>query len=932
MLRGGARRRRSFTAVIEEEVDHMSSSKKREFFLRERIVYLRAISFALVLVIAIIAFAASAPKPSSPGYNVTDGAVTINPEDNTTTWTFNVTVGPNDRNQITHTTVAWCGDGTNILSVTVDGIPVTWNINYFEKTEIQGIRIYATIRKGETKPVTIIMSGTAYGTDDNVACSVFSGSLWGPYFIKGPVFATRYDLDLSSCPAISNITESYRLTIKGETFEESVYDYYGVKECVPTTNQYITISNGIKNITIRVLGNEFTCDELVALLTGLDLAHFESLPDVIEIDYHSVDLRVWRDASTDYPDLTVTDLQLITGTGPFELPDLNLSCTGDCFDERIIVGVSLLTQMVQSYEDLPLGFDNIAITEVGGTTTVEYQNDGTVELTIYLNGLVQPPGGALLENVSAAYLVAACGHVVDWVYEGYDAPVYTIINCSATTDAVGKTTVYATYIQAGDEPDELVVELDWTPWALAQVLTGAGAVGGAGSPWEYARIVSFVNVTEGKTNITVEWYLDNDSSEPCVRLELDAPFQSYAPIGSVSYNQGWGSCPEFALMKSYENVTGNKITLVVEWYLNATDEEPCLVVEVDPNGYPSPLVALTLAQGGSNGGIYGSDPMVDSYVVTITDYYTLIEFYDSTGAVVVTANITNDLLDSTLWDPLWMPELIGVLCNYSDFEGIGEYYEGVRFEAAGDGSSNIKSTKYYQNESWEPVTKSFSNELDPASFGLDFTDFIREDNDDDGVAIWDDLCPNDTYKIDPGFCGCGVNDTDSDFDEVPDCIDNCIDTPNPDQLDTDEDGVGDACDNCPGVYNPDQTNSDEDEFGDACDGCPYDSNRTEPGPCGCNVSVAECDALVANITALIDWINSEDGITVESIHNALINKLETISQSISEGDYSLALSQLKAFDQYVKAQTSKKKIIDGKDEIIYGYTSNIRQWLIDHGG
>lgn len=38
---------------------------------------------------------------------------------------------------------------------------------------------------------------------------------------------------------------------------------------------------------------------------------------------------------------------------------------------------------------------------------------------------------------------------------------------------------------------------------------------------------------------------------------------------------------------------------------------------------------------------------------------------------------------------------------------------------------------------------------------------------------------------------------DTDIDGVPDCVDNCRTTSNPDQIDTDHDGVGDACDPCP---------------------------------------------------------------------------------------------------------------------------------------
>ncbi|MBS0171756.1 MAG: thrombospondin type 3 repeat-containing protein [Nitrospira sp.] len=60
---------------------------------------------------------------------------------------------------------------------------------------------------------------------------------------------------------------------------------------------------------------------------------------------------------------------------------------------------------------------------------------------------------------------------------------------------------------------------------------------------------------------------------------------------------------------------------------------------------------------------------------------------------------------------------------------------------------------------------------------------------------------------------------DSDGDGIPDNIDNCPLTPNPDQADTDGDGVGDACDNCPLKANPLQEDFDHDGVGDSCDNC-----------------------------------------------------------------------------------------------------------------
>ena len=40
-----------------------------------------------------------------------------------------------------------------------------------------------------------------------------------------------------------------------------------------------------------------------------------------------------------------------------------------------------------------------------------------------------------------------------------------------------------------------------------------------------------------------------------------------------------------------------------------------------------------------------------------------------------------------------------------------------------------------------------------------------------------DSCPEDPGKTEPGHCGCGVPDTDSDHDDIPDCSDGRPDQP-----------------------------------------------------------------------------------------------------------------------------------------------------------
>jgi hypothetical protein len=115
------------------------------------------------------------------------------------------------------------------------------------------------------------------------------------------------------------------------------------------------------------------------------------------------------------------------------------------------------------------------------------------------------------------------------------------------------------------------------------------------------------------------------------------------------------------------------------------------------------------------------------------------------------------------------------------------------------------------------------------------------------VEVICDMCPDDPDKIALGECGCGMAETDSDNDGIPDCNDNCPNDPdktdpgecgcgNPETGDSDGDGVCSDVDNCPDVSNSDQLDIDGDGIGDACD------TVEEPSP----------EEQIKNILALFD--------------------------------------------------------------------------------
>ena len=116
------------------------------------------------------------------------------------------------------------------------------------------------------------------------------------------------------------------------------------------------------------------------------------------------------------------------------------------------------------------------------------------------------------------------------------------------------------------------------------------------------------------------------------------------------------------------------------------------------------------------------------------------------------------------------------------------------------------------------------------------------DTDADGVPDCIDNCPSDPQKTSPGICGCGVADTDTDADGVPDCIDNCPNKSNGPLLGTcmpGSDLAGATCNSdadcvegCSinGRCSKDQEDTDNNGAGDVCESSPVSSSTTTVEP------------------------------------------------------------------------------------------------------
>ena len=396
-----------------------------------------------------------------------------------------------------------------------------------------------------------------------------------------------------------------------------------------TWGQSVVISNGDKIVELRVLNYTLDCDDVERFLIGLDLANFATLPEMIILNYDdgNVDMQVWR-AGGEAPDLTVENLQLITGTGSFWREDLGISCgvytfhsflnergmvgvSAPCADGRIMVVVIRLLEMLQGYEGDPLGFDIISISETQ-SITVEYLTDSTRHLkAVFSDDLL----GELNYEVGAVDFVAGFGDALDWM-SGVP-PEYHKIVCELGeyNDTKDDYDVIIEYYLAEDDPaPSETVRFDRpTSRDMGATVSGTGSSLGWGSGPEYNRTVCYTRPKENsseETELVIEYYLpDNDT--PGLTLVIDPLTPRYA--GAVTAGAGSvfgpGSGWKYELMVSYEGEDeSGKTSLYVDYYLNLSDYgngSPALTLVIDPL---TPRYTAALTAGTGSNGAFGSGP------------------------------------------------------------------------------------------------------------------------------------------------------------------------------------------------------------------------------------------------------------------------------------------------------------------------------------
>ncbi len=333
------------------------------------------------------------------------------------------------------------------------------------------------------------------------------------------------------------------------------------------------------------------------------------------------------------------------------------------------------------------------------------------------------------------------------------------------------------------------------------------------------------------------------------------------------------------------------------WATDGTVSGTMMVADINPTGSSSPdifiansAVLFISADGGNGAGreLWKSDGTAAGTVMVKDVRPGSISSNIDTGFETASKPLSNGLIafiadDGLHGDELWISDgsadgtfmlldiTVGDDTNFNFVTPIGNHYYFApdifpRELWRTDGSSNntlpihIASNNFIELFSASSLNNSLITVLDDAVFGSEPHRFT-------------DNCPNDNSKLEPGLCGCGIEDNDSDLDGLADCADSCpfdnqktvpgVCGCNVSDFDSDLDGIANCNDSCesdsaksaPGVCGCGVLDQDSDADGvfNCQESCPLSSIKTAPGVCGCDLADSDLNA-----NGVIDCLRGEE--------------------------------------------------------------------------
>jgi len=230
------------------------------------------------------------------------------------------------------------------------------------------------------------------------------------------------------------------------------------------------------------------------------------------------------------------------------------------------------------------------------------------------------------------------------------------------------------------------------------------------------------------------------------------------------------------------------------YIIDADGVERTAVVKIPPLPLENLWVDDYDEGGGANN--LGYDPVSDWFDVPITPTKVLdksdvlkaqVHFYTFGNRAVgtgvwLTFKVVGGALDGTLvrYNPVLHPDgsgqdpdapeiilplFVNTQSNYFDKQvrlSEESEYLVIRLAQRGDGVDGLSDTKL-------PFMIQDNGQVQVKTNHLSVYTVDRKDSDGDGVSDKSDNCPDDPNKTEPGLCGCGTPDTDSDGDGTPDC-------------------------------------------------------------------------------------------------------------------------------------------------------------------